>query len=201
MEFTAPSILFSVFAALIAAFGAGLTSYMTSKAAVRAATEDITKVLEKLREETKVVEATKQEIAIAAALQTDLIRAVYGWMAAAQSLLHSMCWLAWDAKERGTASAALCSSYNMETHKLIPELLAQSATIRLIRMRCYSALEAHLNELFKLDAEFGKTILLAETDARGAAAIFGRLYLRSSDLTYRIATKSGVELLETKAGL
>ena len=77
-----------------------------------------------LAETTHTVETAKARVAADALLESDKRKTVYALAIATQSLIHSMCWLAWDASTRHEVRKTAADLYNAEAHKLLPELFS-----------------------------------------------------------------------------
>ena len=123
-----------------------------------------------------------------------------------------MCWLSWDAKTRGLARPEMMKAYDLEAHKLLPEIFSQLALLRLLdsdlKARAYPRspdanqqapehpplLDADMHtraypfatRLAQLDVEFGEAIVLADTDATLGAAALRDLYWKANDLQFAI---------------
>ncbi len=132
MEFSAASILLTLFTGAIAGLASYFGSYSKVKAEVRAATEDLRQTIRNLIETTRAVELEKARIAADASLASDQRKTVYALAVATQSLVHSMCWLSWDATTRGTVRVEITKLYDTEAHKLLPEIFGQLALLRLL---------------------------------------------------------------------
>jgi hypothetical protein len=212
MEFTPSDITLALFTGLIAGLSSYFAAYSKVKAEVRAATEELTQTIRNLTATTRAVEVEKAKISAHSALMSDQRKAVYALSTATQSLIHSMCWLSWDTRIRGLARPEMMKAYDIEAHKLLPEIFSQLALLRLLdsdlQARKYPSLldtdsqmpatplllDADLHtraypfaaRLAQLDVEFGEAIVLADSDATLGAAALRNLYQKANDLQFAI---------------
>ena len=191
MDFTASSILFTVFTGLVAGFGSYFGAYAKMKGEVRAATEELRQTLENLRATTRTVELEKARIAADSALESDRRKAIYALATATQSLLHSMCWLSWDAAARNLVRADLAKMYDSEAHKLLPEMFGQLAVLKLLDPPLHEKTSAYVAKLVKLDVRFGEAIVASERDDAGAARALTDLHAASLQLVPEAASVFG----------
>jgi hypothetical protein len=162
MSFTPESILFSLFTAVVAGLGSYFGYYVKARAELRAATEDLKQHVANQAELTRAIESEKLRVATEGAVGAEARQCIYALVAAVQSLLHSMCWLAWDATHRKTVRKALAELYDSEAHKLQPEILARQALLLRLDGPLYARLQHSIKELFLLDVRFGEAIVLSE---------------------------------------
>jgi hypothetical protein len=194
MEFSAGSILLAIFTGVVAGLSSYFFSYSKVKAEVRAATEELRQTIQNLVETTRAVEIEKARVASDAALASDWRKAVYALAVAAQSLVHSMCWLSWDAKSRGTVRAEMSKLYDAEAHKLLPEMFGQLAVLRLLDHDLHSRAYPYVSKLTALDVAFGEAIVLAEQDDAEAVQAFRILHTDSYELQIEIDSLFGGKL-------
>jgi hypothetical protein len=186
MEFTAGDIALALFTGLIAGFSSDLAAYSKVKAEIRAATEDLAQTIRNLTATTRAVEMEKAKIAADSALASDQRKAVYALSMATQSLIHSMCWLAWDAKTRGTARPEMMKAYDLEAHKVLPEIFSQLAILRLLDIGLHAHAYPYAVRLAQLDVEFGEAIVLSDGDAIQGTSALRDLYEKANDLQFAI---------------
>lgn len=170
MEFTAQSIIMTVFTGIVAGLSGYFGAYAKVKAEVRAATEGLRQTIENLRETTRAVEDEKARIMVESALESDLRKAVYALATATQSLVHSMCWLSWDAQVRHIVRADLSRMYDAEAHTLIPQIFGQMAVIKLLDSSLHARAYPFVEKLLGLDVAYGHAIALAESDVAAGTA-------------------------------
>lgn len=194
MEFSSNSIFLALFTGVIAGLTSYFTSYSKVKAEVRAATEDLRQTIQNLAETTRAVEIEKARVASDAALASDWRKSVYALAVSAQSLAHSMCWLSWDAKSRGTVRPDISKLYDTEAHKLLPEMFGQLAVLRLLDKELHARAYPYASKLTALDARFGKAIVLAETNEAEAVQVFRELHADSYKVQMEIDTLFGGKL-------
>jgi hypothetical protein len=191
MTFTFESIILSLFTALIAGLGSYFGSYIKGKAELRAATEDLKRFIENQVAITNAVEGEKLEIATRGALAAETRACIYSLVAAVQSLAHSMCWLGWDADIRKMLRKAVADQYDMEAHKIQPEIMAQLARLSRLDIPLYQSVTEPIMKLFDLDAKFAEAIFIAETNQAAALEKLSKLYPESlkmqSELTVAFA--------------
>lgn len=192
MDFTAPSILLTLFTGLMAGFGSYFGAYSKVKGEVRAATEDLRQTIVNLRATTHAVELEKAQIAAQSALASDQRKAVYALAIATQSLVHSMCWLSWDSRARGLVRTDLARMYDVEVHKLMPELFGQLAVIRMLDEPLYCKAHTYVARLVQLDVAFGQAIVAAESDSAAAARTLADLHEISLQLGAEAESVFGV---------
>jgi hypothetical protein len=186
MEFTVSSILLALFSGVVAGIACYFASYAKVRGELRAATEDMRQSLANLALTTRTVETEKARIAADALLESDKRKTVYALAIATQSLIHSMCWLAWDASTRREVRKTASDLYNAEAHKLLPELFSQLAVLRLIDPELHGRAFKQATELVLLDGKFGEAIVLSETDSLGAARRLSTLYDTANEMQFRI---------------
>ena len=194
MEFTASAIVGAIFSGLVAGLVGYFASYTKVKAELRATTEDLKISIKNLRATTSAVESEKARVAQASALTGDCIKAVYGWIVASQSLLHSMCWLCADCKVRKTVRTEIAKLYDDEAHKLLPEIIAQSVLIKLLNPHLYEKTAPHLDALFKLDFSIGEALAEASLAPEEAAQALSDLHGKAGALTWHMANSVGIEI-------
>ena len=93
-----------------------------------------------------------------------------------------MCWLAWDATQQGTVREELAKLYELDAHRLQPEILAQQALLSRLDNLLYLRTQKCIAKLFTLDMRFGETIALSETMMPPAVTAMRELLSQSSDL-------------------
>lgn len=186
MEFTASSILLALLSGVVAGIASYFASYAKVRGELRAATEDMRQSLANLTMTTRTVETEKAKVAADALLESDKRKTVYALAIATQSLIHSMCWLAWDAGARREVRKTAGELYNAEAHKLLPELFSQLAVLRLVDPALHAQAFKQATELVLLDVRFGEAIVLSETDNPAAVRHLSKLYDTSNELQFRI---------------
>lgn len=182
MTFTVESILLSLFTALVAGLGSYFGYYVKARAELRAATEDLKQHIVNQAEVTRAVEREKLKIATEGAVGSEARKCIYSLVSAIQSHLHSMCWLAWDATQRNTVRDELAKLYDLDAHRLQPEILAQQALLSRLDNLLYQRTQKCIEKLFDLDVRFGKTIVLSETMMPPAVTALRELLSQSYDL-------------------
>ena len=135
---------------------------------------------------TRTVETEKARVAADALLESDKRKTVYALAIATQSLIHSMCWLAWDASTRRKVRETASELYNAEARALLPEVFSQLAVLRLADPALHAQAFRQATELVLLDASFGAAIVLSETDNPAAARRLSTLYDTANELQFRI---------------
>ena len=186
MQFTVSSILLALLSGVVAGVASYFASYAKVRGELRAATEDMRQGLANLAMTTRTVETEKSRIAADALLASDKRKTVYALAIAAQSLIHSMCWLAWDASTRHEVRKTAAELYDTEAHKLLPELFSQLAVLRLVDPELHARAFTQATELVLLDVKFGEAVVLGETDNSGAARRLSTLYDTANELQFRI---------------
>jgi hypothetical protein len=186
MDFSPASILLTIFTGIVAGFASYFGSYSKVKGEVRAATEDLRQTIQNLTETTRAIELEKAQIAASASLASDHRKAVYALAIATQAFVHSMCWLSWDAKIRGTVRAEMTKQYDTEAHRLLPEIFGQLALLRLLDQDLHSRAYPYAWNLASLDVEFGLAIVLAERDEAAGVEKFRSLFTQSTTLQNEI---------------
>jgi hypothetical protein len=169
MVFTTESIAFAIFTGLIAGLASYFGAYTKVKAEMRAATEDLKQSIANISATTLAVELARAEVAASSALAADQRKAIYALAIAMQTLIHSMCWLSWDAKARNTVRGDMAKTYDTEAHKLLPEIFSQLALLKILDVDLHSRSYPHAHRLSSLDVEFGEAIVLSETDVSAAS--------------------------------
>lgn len=182
MAFSAESILMSLFAALVAALGSYFASYSKVKGELRAAREDLERSITGQIASTMAHETAKLEVATKGALEADARKCIYALVSAVQGLVHSMCWLSWDAGQRKQVRRALSESYDLESHKLQPEIMAQQALLMRLDRRLHERARPSIEKLFRLDVRFGEAIVCSESDEAAALKLLGILFIESQGL-------------------
>lgn len=194
MEFSASSIAFTLFTGLVAGLASYFGAYTKVKAEVRAATEDLKQTIQNLTATTRAVELEKAKIAADSALAADQRKAIYALATAAQTLIHSMCWLSWDAKTRKTVRPEMAKAYDLEAHKLLPEIFSQLALIKILDEVLHSTAYPYATQLALLDVKFGEAIVLSESDIEAATSLLLGLFDQSNELQHDIDTLFGGRL-------
>lgn len=200
MEFTATSILMALFTGVVAGISSYFASYGKVKAEVRAATEDLRQTIEILRETTRAAEVEKARIMVEATLASDLRKSVYALASASQSLVHSMCWISWDARARHVVRADLSRMYDAEVHKLMPEIFGQMAVIRLLDSNLHARAYSFVEKLTRLDVDFGNAIVLSETDVAAATERLKELHEFALELGEDAERVFGTEVAIPRTG-
>jgi len=191
MEFSAGGIVLSLFTGLVAGLASYFGAYSKVKAEVRAATEDLRQTIMNLTATTRAVELEKAKIAADSSLASDQRKAIYALATATQTLIHSMCWLSWDAKTRDTVRADIAKAYDVEAHKLLPEIFSQLALLKILDEGLHSRAYPYATDLAELDVQFGEAIVVSETDMEAATAKLKRLFAKSNELQFNIDTLFG----------
>lgn len=181
-EFSSSEILLALFSGVIGALLAYLATYAKAKASHRAASEDIKEHIEMQVAITRALETEKLEHATQAALRADTRKCIYSFVSAFQGLTHSMCWLGWDSQARNKLRAELTHDYDLEAHRLLPEILAQQAVLSFLDKRRYLETLPLVDELFKLDVAFSQAILAYESSPQAALEELKYCYDRASRL-------------------
>jgi hypothetical protein len=176
MEFTPESILMTIFVGVVGGLTGYLGSYANAKGQVRAATGDLHQTLTNPGKTTHAIEAVKARITADSTLESDLRKAVYELATASHSLVHSMYWLSWSARTRGLTRADLSQQYDVEAHKLIPEILGRMAVIKLIDDSLYEGAFEFVEEMQVLDVRYGDAIVLSETNPSAGTAGLAQLH-------------------------
>lgn len=196
MQFSPESILLALFTGLITGLASYFGAYVKVKAEVKAATEDLRQTIQNLTETTRAVELEKARIAADTTLAGDKRKTLYAFATATQSLVHSMCWLSWDAKTRGNVRIEIAKQYDEEAHKLLPEIFSQLAVLRLLDKELHSSAYEHASRLTKLDVEFGEAIIAAENNNSEGTKMLGGLHKKSAALQFDIDTLFGGKLYQ-----
>lgn len=191
--FSVPEIAWAFFSGVVGALIAYLGMYAKAKATHRAASEDIKEHVEMQVAITRALEIEKLEHATQAALKSDTRKCVYSLVAAFQGLTHSMCWLGWDAQARGSLRTELVHGYDLEAHKLLPEILAQQAVLSFLDKRIYVETLPLIEELFKLDVAFSEAILAYEVSPGDALEQLKSCYSKSSKLSDKFSIALAVD--------
>jgi hypothetical protein len=152
--------------ATIAAVTAYLTAYAKAKGLNRATQEDLRQALERLQATTNTVEEVKSRFALRDATGTELRQAIREFASASSSLVHSMCWVLWNARARGRLDSALAKQYDDEAHKTMPLLLSNLATIAALSPDAHDRLCGYMDALFDHDGDIGAAIVAYEADAK-----------------------------------
>ena len=147
-EFTASSILLALLCGIVAGIASYFASYAKVRGELRAATEDMRQSLANLSTATRTVETEKAKVAADALLESERRKTVYALAIATQSLIHSMCRLAWDAGARREVRKTAGELCNAEAHKLLPELFSQLAVLRLVDPSSRPGIQARITGLF-----------------------------------------------------
>jgi hypothetical protein len=175
MSFTPESIALSLFTAVVAGLGSYVGFYVKAKAELRAAKEDLKDYISNQIELTSAVENEKLKVAIAGALAVEARQCIYALIAALQSLLHSMCWLAWDATNRKVVRKELAVLYDSEAHKGSPEIMARQTLLFRLDPPLYQRSKQMIDMLWALDVRFGEAIVLSEKDESAAVSLLSGL--------------------------
>lgn len=191
MEFSGSGIVMALFTGVVAGLASYFSAYGKVKAEIRAATEDLKHTLANLAATTRVVELERARVAADAALASDRRKTLYALVSATQSLIHSMCWLSWDAAARNNVRPDLAKAYDAEAHKLLPEIFSQLAVLKILDEGLHARVYPFATELTRLDVEFGEAIVAAEIDVAGAAKRLRDLFQRAHDLQFDVNTLFG----------
>jgi hypothetical protein len=194
MEFSASSILTTIFTGVVAGLAGYFASYAKVKAEVRAATEDLRQTIQNLTATTRAVELEKARIAADASVASDKRKTVYALASATQSLIHSMCWLSWDTKTRLTMNTEMASAYNAEAHRLLPEIFSQLAVLRLLDPDLHERAYRYASKLTALDVLFGEAIIAGENDRQAGVEALTRLYSNSNEVQFEVDKLFGGQL-------
>jgi len=194
VPFTPESIALALFTALIAGLGTYLSAYAKLKGEVRAAREDLKQTILNLSETTRTVELEKAKIAADAALASDQRKAIYALATSTQTLIHSMCWLSWDAKTRRAVRSDMTRAYDNEAHRLLPEIFSQLALLKILDENLHSRAYPYASELARLDVRFGEAIVLSETNPSAGTEKLSALFEISNELQFDIDTLFGGKL-------
>ena len=194
MEFSAESIGITLFTGLVAGLASYFGAYSKVKAEVRAATEELKQTIQNLAATTRAVELEKARVAADSALSSDQRKAIYSLATATQTLIHSMCWLSWDAKTRNTVRPEMAKTYDLEAHKLLPEIFSQLALLKILDEELHSRAYPHAIDLAKLDVQFGEAIVTSETDLGAATEQLRNLFNKANEVQYDIDTLFGGKL-------
>jgi hypothetical protein len=205
MEFSAQSILMVLFTGAITGLASYFGAYTKVKAEVRAATEDLKQTIRNLAETTRAVEIEKARVGAMTSRDTDKRKAIYSLAVATESLIHSMCWLSWDAKTRRSVRQELTRMYDAEAHKLLPEIFSQLALLHILDEELHANAYPFAWRLAGLDVKFGEAIVIADTDNAAGTERLTRLFGESIALQLDIDSLFGGKLkayeLEKQAGV
>lgn len=184
--------------ALIAGVIGGLTAYLASYSKVRGELRAVTEELEQtIRTQTTIIRATESEraeVTAHASLAADQRKAVYALAIASQSLVHSMCWLSWDAANRGVIRKELVELYDAEVHRLLPEIFGQLAVLRILDPDLHSRGYEYASKLVAMDVQFALAAIAGEKDAVAGIERFTELSGQTSNLQIGIDALFGGEL-------
>ncbi|MEO0841679.1 MAG: hypothetical protein AAF063_22580 [Cyanobacteria bacterium J06643_5] len=94
------------------------------------------------------------------------------------SAMHSMTWLTWTAyEELGVIDKEIISSYDVEMHKLFPELWGILAVIAALDKETHSRLEPFVEEITKNDAQIARaTLLFKDSDSSECKAALAECF-------------------------
>ncbi len=159
-------VVLTITTATVAAVTAYLTAYAKAKGLNRATQEDLRLALERLQATTNAVEEIKSRFAFKDATDTELRHAIRGFVSASSSLVHSMCWVLWDARARGRLDLALAKQYDVEVHAAMPLLLSNLATIAALSPDAHDRLCGYMGDLIGHDAAIGAAIVTCEMDVK-----------------------------------
>jgi hypothetical protein len=153
-------------ASLTSAAGALAAAYFTAYAKRRAESlatkHDFAEGLRQLSDTTRTVEKIKLEADARKALDSELRTALQAFTTSLATLLHSMCWLTWDAQARGCFNRALANGYDREAHEVMPVIAGQLALIASYDMTLHDQLAPLAADAFELDAAIGSAIVACE---------------------------------------
>ena len=167
--------------------GSFLTAYIAAfwktKGELKAATKGLTQYIDNQVALTRALEDEKLRVATQGALAFETRKTLYELVVACQSLLHSMCWLAWHAKATKELTDDQLRSYDEEAHKFLPQVLAQQTVLAHLDWTLYSASKSCVENLFVLDVDFGNTIALSKRDPVAAVTAFEQLHRKATLLS------------------
>jgi hypothetical protein len=182
-------------ASLISAAGGLAAAYFGAYAKRRgeslATKHDFQEGLRQLADSTRTVENIKLETDARKALDNELRTALQGLTTSMARLLHSMCWLTWDARARERVNPALTAGYDKEAHEIMPLMTGQLALIASYDKGLHDELAPFVSDVFALDAAIGDAMVACERDeARGLPELVrqhGHALAKERELRVRIA--------------
>ena len=110
------------------------------------------------------MESIKAEVATGVALGRELRDAVRNYTEAVGALAHSMCWLTWDCKARERLNGEMVEGYDIEVHRLSPQIISQPAVVSMLNRaseRSWLRLRA---ECCVFDGKIGEAVVAAEAN-------------------------------------
>ena len=179
------TILFAVFSGVIGVLTGWLGAYLKVKGENLASKEDFEETRRRLAETTSAVEDIKAGTARRTSLDTELREAVRAFTVAVGALVHSICWLTWDCKERRRLDPEMVRRYDDEMHELAPQILGQLAVVAMLNPNIHAKLSPLAEDVFDLDAKVGEAVVLAEKDLEAGLVKLCDRHKNGSDLEAR----------------
>jgi hypothetical protein len=189
--------------ALLGLIGGYLGAYVKAKGEHYANKEDLDELTRQVSTNTHAVEEARAAVARRSDLDTQLQAAVQRFTIAVCSLLHSVCWLTWDATARGRLKEQIVERYDAEIHRLSPRIVGQLAVIAMLSPQVCRSLAPFADRAFRLDAEVGEAIVLSERDFTKGVSALDQCHSSSLELvhSFRAATTSLLTAARAGSGL
>jgi len=154
------ALLLAAAAAAMGLLGGWLGAYAKVKGENLATMEDFNAA--KLRIEH--LEQVKARVAVDTTVGGELRDASRQFAVAAGGMLHSMCWLTWDCRNRERLNTEMAKNYDTEAHLMSPQIIGQLTVIAMLDREVHDRLKPLADRIFELDAAVGRAVMLAEAD-------------------------------------
>lgn len=161
--------------------GGYLAAYLKIKAEHLATKEDFQETLRQVRQNTTTVEEVKAAIETETTLKSELRQAVKEFTVGAGGMLHSICWLTWDCKMRKRLNDEMVRSYDIEAHKLSPQIVSQLAVIAMLNPEVHEKLGPLADRIFRLDAAVGNAVIETERDSASGLKLLTTIHHEASE--------------------
>ncbi|MFN7961385.1 MAG: hypothetical protein U0002_08950 [Thermoanaerobaculia bacterium] len=166
-----------------------LVAYARVKGENLATKEDFAAILRQTEANTRAIEAARASVARQHTLDAELRQAVFVYTKALTSLLHSICWLTWDAKVRGRVDQGLARNYDSEVHRLSPDMVGQLAVISMLHPEVHRRLAPYSSQVFALDVDVASALVLTEQNLESGLADLTDCHRRANELEERFRSE------------
>jgi hypothetical protein len=177
--------------------GGYLAAYLKIKAEHLATKEDFQETLRQVRQNTKTVEEVKAAIGTETALKSELRQTVKEFAIGAGGMLHSICWLTWDCKMRKRLNDEMVKGYDLEAHKLSPQIVSQLAVIAMLDHGVHEKLGPLADRIFRLDAAVGNAVIETEQDSASGLNLLAAIHHEATEFE-RSFRNQVIDLFGTK---
>jgi hypothetical protein len=115
----------------------------------------------------------------------------------AGGMLHSICWLTWDSKMRKRLDTEMAKGYDLEAHKLSPQIVSQLAVIAMLDRRVHEKLGPLADGIFRLDAAVGNAVIETERDSASGLESLTAIHHEASEFERSFRTQV-IDLFNTR---